>query len=129
MTLDETSQTGLMHLITEILQKSHIKHSVEMMDNSFEYHKGSVIDKTQNSFLIKSENKENRLLQKLVELENENLELNSKYYNVVDESEKFKSKIDDLKLEVSKKSEEIKQLYSYKDQLMNQVTYILDFKI
>ena len=129
MTLDETSQTGLMHLITEILQKSDIKHSVEMTDNSFEYHKGSIIDKTQNSFIIKSENKENRLLKKLVELENENLELNSKYDNVVDESEKFKSKIDDLKLEVSKKSEEIKQLYSYKDQLMNQVTFILDFKI
>ena len=123
MTLDETSQTGLMHLITEILQKSDIKHS-DMVDNSFEYHKGSILDKAQNSFIIKSENKENRLLQKLVELENENLELNSKYDDIVDECEKLKSKIDDLNVDVSKKSEEIKQLYSYKEQLMIKVIFI-----
>ena len=126
MTLDETSQTELMHLITEILQKSDIKHSVDIKDSSFDSNKRNTAEKTQNFFVGKSGNKENKLLQKLVELENENLELNIKYDTVADENEKYKSKIDDLNLEVSKKSEEIRQLYSYKEQLIIQVIYLLD---
>ena len=129
MTLDETSQTELMHLITEILQKSDIKQSADVRDNSFEYHKGNTAEKTNNFLIGKSENKENKLLQKLEELENENLELNSKYDEIIDENEKHKSKIDDLNLEVLKKTEEIRHLYSYKEQLMNQVIYLLDIKL
>ena len=126
MTLDETSQTELMHLITEILQKSEIKHSVDIKDSSFDSNKRNTAEKTHNFFVGKSGNKEDKLLQKLVELENENLELNIKYDTVADENEKHKSKIDDLNVEVSKKSEEIRQLYSYKEQLMIQVIYLLD---
>jgi chromosome segregation ATPase len=122
--LDEQAQTELMDVIDKIIAKCTPKQGVpdplngSLLLNSSMDQKSS--PKHPASF-IKSENKD-KLILKLDEMDNENQQLRNRLDDTSDERDKLKQKVTDLHLELTKKSEEIKYLNTYKEQAMKQLS-------
>ena len=75
----------------------------------------------QKSTLMKEEN----LLKKIKELEEENLRLNQNLHQTLNECEKYKSRAEDLLFDVNKKTEEVINLHMYKEQAVSSVNILL----
>ena len=75
------------------------------------------LSERQRSILIKEEG----LLEKIKEIEEENHKLTQNLYETIDDCEKHKNRAEDLLFDLNKKTEEIKNLYCYKEQSISNV--------
>lgn len=117
LTLDETCQNQLMHLIEKILSRKGNVPSLEEVSSNLS-------TSFENAFMkspMKNELQEKGLLSKLEELENENQQLLQKYNDEKEENEKLKGRIEELIQESQKKDQEIRQIHNDKDQAFEKV--------
>ena len=121
LTLDETCQNQLMHLIEKILSRKGIVPSLEEVSSNLSTSFENVI----RSSPFKNESQEKKLLSKLEELENENQQLLQKYNDATEENEKLQKRIEEFIQESQKKDQEIRQLHNEKDQAFEKVTTTL----
>ena len=109
LTLDESCQNQLMHLIEKILSKRNIVPSFEEVSSNL----STSFENALRNTPLKGESQ--KLLSKLEELENENQQLLQKYNDATEENEKLKTRIEELVQDGLKKDQEIRQLHNDKD--------------
>ena len=123
LTLDETCQNQLMHLIEKILSRKGIVPSLEEVSSNL----STSFENAIRNSPFKNEYQDKRLLSKLEELENENQQLLQKYNDATEENEKLKIKIEEWKQDSQKKDQEIRQLHNDKDQAFEKVQNLYIF--
>jgi len=122
LTLDESCQNALMYLIEKILNRCNQEQSEQKLRSS-----ESVVD---SALLRSSLGAQSRmdapmksLLEKLEELESENMQLGQRVNDLVQEREQLKTRVNELIQEVNKKAEDVKDLVIAKEGVLEKVIF------
>jgi len=120
LTLDESCQNALMYLIEKILNRCNQEQSEQKLRSS-----ESVVD---SALLRSSLGAQSRmdapmksLLEKLEELESENMQLGQRVNDLVQEREQLKTRVNELIQEVNKKAEDVKDLVIAKEGVLEKL--------
>jgi len=118
LTLDESCQNALMYLIEKILNRCNQEQQQEQTQQSSDSFVDSAMLRSNQS---KIDAPMKSLLEKLEELESENMQLGQRVNDLVQEREQLKIRVNELIQEVNKKADDVNDLVTAKEGVLEKV--------